>query len=116
MKMDSKKMARALKERLNQSNRIFHFDSKQDTLRIENTDTQKGITVEIPKIVANWENFQEKAIDEVVYYVEEALKVMGEHHSLQGQEKHIFPVIRSTSFPEKTESGIKFLFCGDDRT
>jgi len=114
MKMDSKKMAKAIKERLDQSKRSFQYDSKQDTLRIENTDTNKGITIELPKIVANWENFQDKAIDEVVYYVEEALKVMGEQHSLQGKEKHIFPVVRSTSFPAESESGNKFLF--DDHT
>lgn len=114
MKMDSKKMVKALQERLDQSKRSFQYDSKQDTLRIVNTDTKKGITVEISKIVANWENVQDKAIDEVVYYVEEALKVMGEQHSLQGKEKHIFPVVRSTSFPDESESGNKFLF--DDHT
>ena len=61
-------------------------------------------------MLANYENVQEKAIDEITYYVEEALNVMGEEHSMEGKEKFIFPVIRSTSFPMESEEGNPFLF------
>lgn len=114
MKMDSKKLKNILKERLADENRTFTFDSKKDTLRIENTKTNKGITVELPPVLANYENIQEKAIDEIIYYVDEALNVMGEEHSMEGKEKFIFPVIRSTSFPMEAEEGNPFLF--DDHT
>lgn len=110
MKMDSTKLKNILQERLKGDNRTFKFDSKQDTLRVENVKTGKGIAIQLAPVVANFENVQEKAIDEVTYYVEEALNVMGEVHSMQGKEKSIFPVIRSTSFPMESEEGNPFLF------
>ncbi len=109
MKMDSKKLMNLLKDRLADESRTFQFDSKQDTFRIENVKTGKGITIELPRVLANYERVQEKAIEEVVYYVEEALKVMGEEHRMEGKEKAIFPVIRSTSFPTEAEEGNPFL-------
>ncbi|WP_285765710.1 DUF1444 domain-containing protein [Peribacillus sp. SI8-4] len=110
MKMDSVKLKNILQERLQGDNRTFKFDSKQDTLRVENVKTGKGIAIQLAPVVANYENTAEKAIDEVAYYVEEALNVMGEEHSMQGKEKSIFPVIRSTSFPMESEEGNPFLF------
>ncbi|MEV5112464.1 DUF1444 domain-containing protein [Peribacillus frigoritolerans] len=110
MKMDSTKLKNILKERLKDEGRTFKFDSKQDTLRVENVKTGKGITIELPPVLANYENVQEKAIDEIIYYVEEALNVMGGEHSMEGKEKFIFPVIRSTSFPMESEDGNPFLF------
>ena len=110
MKMDSRRMAGLLEDALAASGRSFLYDKKNETIRIENTSTGKGITVELPKIVANWENVREKAVEEVVYYVEEALKVLGETHTLQGREKQIFPVIRAASFPEEASEGNRFLY------
>lgn len=109
MEMDSKKLMKLLKERLADESRTFQFDSKQDTLRIENVKTGKGITIDLPRVIANYERVQAKAIEEVAYYVEEALKVMGENHRMEGKEKSIFPVIRSTSFPTEAEEGNPFL-------
>lgn len=106
--MDSKKLRRILEERLQQENRSFMFDREKDELRIENKESGKGITVSLPGIVAKWHEKKEKAIDEVVYYVEEALAVMGATHSLSDQEKNIFPVIRSTSFPKEATEGVPF--------
>jgi uncharacterized protein YtpQ (UPF0354 family) len=110
MKMDSKKLTKLLREQLATDSRTFQFDSKQDTLRIENTKTGKGITIDLPRVLANYERVQEKAIEEITYYVEEALNVMGEEHKMEGKEKSIFPVIRSTSFPAEAEEGNPFLF------
>jgi uncharacterized protein YtpQ (UPF0354 family) len=110
MRMDSKQLVKQLQERLKKESRTFQFDSKQDTLRIENVKTGKGITVELSKVLANYEQVQEKAIEEIVYYVEEALNVMGGEHRIEGKEKAIFPVIRATSFPTEAEEGNPFLF------
>jgi len=108
--MNSKKLTNLLKERLADESRTFQFNSQQDTLRIENVKTGKGITIELPRVIANYELVQEKAVEEVAYYVEEALQVMGEQHRMAGKEKSIFPVIRSTSFPTEAEEGNSFLF------
>lgn len=112
--MDSKKLRRMLEDRLKQDKRIFSFDREKDELRIENTETKKGITLSLPGIVAKWNEQKEKAIDEVVYYVEEALAVMGKSHTLAKAEKKIFPVIRSASFPKEAAEGVPFF--SDDHT
>ncbi|GLY10303.1 DUF1444 domain-containing protein [Pseudobacillus badius] len=106
--MDSKKLRRILEERLKQSHRSFTFDRERDELRIENEQSGKGITISLPGIVAKWHEKKEKAIDEVIYYAEEALSVMGADHSLSAQEKNIFPVIRSTSFPKEAAEEVPF--------
>lgn len=49
-------------------------------------------------------------VDEVVYHVREVLTTMHEEMQLTGQEKNIYPVIRSTSFPEETKSGKTLIF------
>ncbi|WP_057761317.1 DUF1444 domain-containing protein [Cytobacillus praedii] len=110
MKMDSIKMKKELEKRLTNSNRSFSFNKKKDELRIEHKQTGKGITISLPGIIAKWELQREKAIDEVVYYVEEGLQAMEGDIQLSGQEKNIFPVIRSTSFPSESEEGVSFLF------
>ncbi|MGD6855602.1 DUF1444 domain-containing protein [Bacillus infantis] len=110
MKMDSRKMKDELTKRLDADNRSFEFDKKKDTLRIENKGTGKGITISLPGIIAKWQEQKDKAIEEVAYYVEEGLRAMSGESGLEGHEKNIFPVIRSTSFPQESEEGILFLF------
>ncbi|MBW8349307.1 DUF1444 domain-containing protein [Bacillus sp. IITD106] len=112
--MDEKKLRRELEKRLEKQGRSFKYDREKESLRIENEETGKGIDVALPGIVAKWHEHKEKAIDEVVYYVEEALEVMGKEQSLMGSEKKIYPVIRSTSFPVETSDGIPFMT--DDHT
>lgn len=108
-KMDEKKMRRELEQRLADPNRTFHYDREKETLRIENKETGKGIDVALSPLVAKWYDQKEKAIEEVVYYVVEALNVMGKDPSIAGREKQIYPVIRSTSFPTEAEEGVPFL-------
>ncbi|WP_041090947.1 DUF1444 domain-containing protein [Jeotgalibacillus soli] len=112
--MDSIKMKRLLEERLSAPNRKISYDKKKDQLRFENSDTGKGIEVSVPSIIGKWSNKKDEAIDEVVYYVEEALSVMGTETVVEAPEKQVFPVIRSTSFPSEAQEGIPFIF--DDHT
>lgn len=110
MKMDSLKMKKQLEVRLAKDNRKISYDREQDQLRIEITSSGKGITVSLAGIVAKWYTEKEKAIDEVVYYVEEGLRAMEDSVQLTDHEKKIYPVIRSTSFPIEAEEGAPFLF------
>ncbi|WP_284036172.1 DUF1444 domain-containing protein [Neobacillus sp. 114] len=109
MKMDSKKMKRELESRLDKEDRVVTYDRDKDQLRIESKRTGKGITVALAGIVAKWHDEKDKAIDEVVYYVEEGLRAMEETIQLTDHEKKIFPVIRSSSFPKEAEEGVPFL-------
>lgn len=108
--MDSKKMRKELEQRLMHPDRNFIFDREKDQLRIENKQTGSGITVSLPGIIAKWNEQKEKAIEETVYYVEEGLNAMKGEATFSGQERNIFPVIRSTSFPEEAEEGVPFFF------
>lgn len=106
MKMNSKKMKDELMKRLDRPEWAFHHDPEKDTLRVENKETKKGITVALPGIIAKWEMKKEKAIEEIVYYVEEALLAM---HKEEAETTRIFPVIRSASFPAEQEEGNPFV-------
>ena len=114
MKMDTGKMRRELETRLKQANRTITYDREKETLRIENVSTEKGIEVSLNSAIAKWHEQGDKAIEEVVYYVREALEVMGRDPSITGKETKIFPVIRSTSFPKESTEGKRFLT--DDHT
>jgi len=107
--MDTKKMKRELERRLQKENRAIHYDREKETIRFENLETGKGITVSLSNVVSKWHEEQDKAIDEVVYYVEEALGVMGTEQKISGNERKIFPVIRSTSFPLESTEGNHFI-------
>jgi uncharacterized protein YtpQ (UPF0354 family) len=109
MKMDSNKMKRELERRLQGPNRSITYNREKDELKVVNIRTGKGITVQLAGIVAKWQQQKDQAIDEVVYYIDEGLKVMGTENSLIGKDKNIFPVIRSTSFPTETGEGVQFL-------
>lgn len=109
MKMTERRMNEELQSRLQAEGRTFTYDREKENLRIENEKTGRGIDIALPGIVAKWHEQKEKAIEEVVYYVEEALKVMGMEQFAAGQEKQIYPVIRSTSFPLESEEGNPFL-------
>lgn len=111
MSMTSIKMKRLLEKRLANENYQTSFNHNNDQFRIEWKDSKKGITIELPKLIAKYNERGDEAIDNIVKDIEEALMLMGEQHSLKGMEKQIFPVIRSTSFP--IESGGKKLVTTD---
>lgn len=109
MKMTSKKMKELLCERLKNGERTFLYDVEKEELRVENTQTNKGITISLPAIVSKAEASLENTLEETVYYITEALAVMGNEQVLTGQETKIYPIIRSTSFPKKDKDGKKFV-------
>ncbi|MFC3883266.1 DUF1444 domain-containing protein [Bacillus songklensis] len=108
--MTSQKMRKLLEERLANEDWSLSYNRKQDTLRVEHKETKKGTTVSLPGLIAKWEEKKEAALDEMIYYITEALNVMHDEQELQGKQKHIYPVIRSTSFPTKTAEDIELVY------
>src|SRR5690625_7925511 len=104
MAMNSMKMKRILEDRLASPNFRTSFNRDNDVFRIEWKETKKGINVKLPQIIAKYNERGQVAIDELVDHLEEALTIMNKEHELSGMEKNIYPVIRSTSFPVKTNS------------
>ncbi len=111
--MDTKTLKKQLQDRLQSSERLITYDREKETLRIERKDTKKGMTVALPPIVSKWKENNKTIIDEVVYYVEEALNAMGEEKPNK-HEQNIFPVIRSTSFATESPDDIPLIT--DDHT
>ncbi|MFE7063968.1 DUF1444 domain-containing protein [Sutcliffiella sp. NPDC057660] len=99
-KMTVQKIRRMLEDKLSNPNWTFTYDREQESLRVEDKETKKGINVSLQGVLAKYEqNDDQKAIEEYVYYVKEALTSMRVPIQLNGAERHIYPVIRSTSFP-----------------
>src|SRR5690625_3050849 len=109
MTMNSMKMKRILEDRLANPKFRTSFNRDNDVFRIEWKDTKQGINVKLPNIIAKYNERGQIAIDEIVDHIEEALTIMNQKHELTGMEKHIYPVIRSTSFPVETNSGKKLV-------
>lgn len=110
MKMTSKKMKEILEARLNNPDWSIYFNAKEDTFRVTDKQLNKGVTVSLPGIISKWEVQKDDVIDEVVYYIEESLLALKKDDGLYGQEKKVFPVIRSTSFATKSQDGIKLFY------
>ncbi|WML46409.1 DUF1444 domain-containing protein [Neobacillus sp. PS3-40] len=108
--MNSIIMKQELEARLANADRVISYNRDKDQLRIESKGTRKGITVSLSGIIAKWHIEKEKAIEEVVYYVEEGLHAMENPLQIKDYEKKIYPVIRSTSFPTEATEGTPFLF------
>ena len=98
-----------LKARLKQLDVEFKFDREEETLRIVRIDNHKGVTIKLNAIVAKYEEQKEKIIDEICYYVEEAIAQMGDEVINNVEDIQIMPVIRATSFDKETKEGHAFV-------
>ena len=104
--MSTMKLKRALEEALQNPNRTIMFDREKEEMRIENSDTKKGVTVALGGVLAKFEGNIQKAAEETVYYVNEALLAFDGTGNKEEKEKRIFPVIRAASFPKEAEEGV----------
>lgn len=109
MKMTSNKMKQILKERLAEYDYHTSFNRDKDTLRVEWKDTKQGVTITLPDVVGKYKEKGEQAVDELMEYITESLRIMKNDYELTGMEKSIYPVIRSTSFPTETNAGTRLV-------
>lgn len=109
MKMTNMKMKKKLEKRLQDEAFRTSYNRDNNVFRIEWKESKEGISVRLPQLVAKYNERGEAAVDELVDHLHEALKIMNEQHQLSGMEKHIFPVIRSTSFPTEKKDGTQLL-------
>lgn len=108
--IDTIQLKNLLKKKLANKERKIIYNKKEDKLRVEDINTGKGITLSLPGVMGRYEKDKEAAIDEVVYYIDEALNAMAVSEQLKGNETRIFPVIRSTSFPTEKNDGTKLVY------
>lgn len=86
----------------------YKFDREKEELRVERTDNKQGITIALSKALNKAKN-DDKIIDEIVYYIDETLSRMGDE-KIDVETATIYPVVRATSFPQKTKSGDAFIY------
>ncbi|NGP44206.1 DUF1444 domain-containing protein [Bacillaceae bacterium SIJ1] len=103
-------MRKKLEQALADPDIQFQFDREKDTLRIEWSSTKKGLDLAISPLIAKYEEREERAVDEIVFHIQETMKAMKETQSLHGKERYVFPVIRSTSFPIETKEGQALIY------
>ena len=109
MKMTVQKLRKILEKKLAGEDRKITYNREKEQLRIEDTTLNTGVNISLSPVVGKYKQSGEKAIAQVIYYVEETFSAMKSGVGLTGREKKIFPVIRSTSFPTSTETGGKML-------
>ncbi|XKG87039.1 DUF1444 domain-containing protein [Sutcliffiella horikoshii] len=98
--MTVQKIKQLIEEKLAHPNWVFTYDREKESLRVEDKETKKGISISLQGVLSKYEQSNDlSAIEEYVYYVKEALTSMKMPVKLNGAERHIYPVIRSTSFP-----------------
>lgn len=89
-------------------NDISHrFDRENEELRVERTDNGQGITIALSKALNKAKN-DDKIIDELVYYIDESISRMGQEE-IDAETAKIYPVVRATSFPDKSKAGNNFI-------
>lgn len=98
-----------LKDRLSKLEVKFTFNREDETLRISRVDNGKGVTVKIATIVAKYKEQKENIVDEIVYYVEEAIEQMKGEGLSEVNSAQIMPVLRSPSFDKKDKDGNAFV-------
>lgn len=110
--MNMQQFRKEIETRLAGEGRSLIYDHKEATLRIEDNELKKGVTLALKPLLAKWERKDFAGIDEALRYVEVGLAAMKQTPALQGNEKKIFPVIRATSFPTETKVGDALLYDG----
>lgn len=108
--LKSHELVDRLKEQLGIDRFEYHFDSEKDDLRIDHIKLKQGMTLHLSDILAKYETMKEKAISEVVYTIEQTFEAMEKEANEEIYElANVFPIIRSTSFPLKSNEGSPFI-------
>lgn len=108
--MKSYELLDILKERLPSKQFKWQFDKETDRVRLDHIGLNKGMEISLSDIMAKYEVKKGQAIEEVVHTIDATFRAMEVEQAEGFQGKSlIYPVIRSTSFPEKTSEGHRFV-------
>lgn len=103
-------MKREIEAHLTDDNWVTSFDREQGSLRVVDKRVNKGVTIQLSNLEAKFNENKEKALKETVDSIKEGLRLLTTKVQINGNEKNIFPVIRSTSFPTEMEDGRKLIY------
>lgn len=100
---------REIEANLNNEHWVSSYDPNSESLKIIDKRFNKGVTIQLSLLTKKFKEDKEKALTDIMHYITEGLGLLSKKIRLQGNEKNIFPVIRSTSFPIETEDGRKLI-------
>lgn len=108
--MKSAELFTILKERVANDQLSWTLDRQKDIANVRHKKLGKGMTISLPQVINRFETKGDSAIEEIAYTISETFQAMERESAgeLPG-EQHIYPVIRSTSFPEESREGHRFL-------
>lgn len=103
-------LIRLFKTKMTEEIYIYDYNRETNKLRLTHKQLGKGMDISIPPILAKYETKKEEAINEVVYTIQETFSAM--EKEMAGEidpTLAVYPVIRSTSFPLKSNEGNRFV-------
>lgn len=102
----------ALKQKIEMADQLdWDYNRKEERVKITHREWHQGLTLGISEISAKITARGVEALDEVVYIINETFRSMARERAegFNGEEAVVLPVIRSTSFPEKSKEGHRFI-------
>jgi uncharacterized protein YtpQ (UPF0354 family) len=108
--MKPTELVQLLKERMPSDQLEWRYDRENNNLHIRHKTVGKGMTLAVPQVINRYEAKGESALQEIVYTITETFDAM--EKELKGELKsseHIYPIIRSTSFPTESKEGHRFI-------
>ncbi len=108
--MNTSQLVTTLQQRLGEERFTWDYNREEERLRLEHTTLHRGLEIALSPIVGKYKQEGDRAIEEVVYTIDETFKAM-EKEDKEGLhlEAPIYPVIRSTSFPKESAAGVPFI-------
>lgn len=99
-----------LKEQLPETDYVYSYNRETNILKLTHQRVGRAIEVALGPVIAKYGQKQQAAIDEVVYMIRETFDAMEKEQQTEDYVNPvIYPVIRATSFPTKSKSGIPFI-------
>ncbi|MDG5787042.1 DUF1444 family protein [Evansella sp. AB-P1] len=101
---------REIENKITNKNWVTSYDRNNETLRIVDRRFDRGVTIQLTPLKEKIKENKEKALDETFQSITEGLNLLQTPMNLNGNEKNIFPVIRSKSFPIETSDDRKLIY------
>jgi len=106
----SEQLVVELKKRLGEEVFEWHYDNETDKLRLEHKQLGKGMDLFLSTILTKYAQKKDAAIEEVVYTIEQTFNAMHKEQAEGfGDLSLVYPVVRATSFPLKSNEGHSFI-------
>ncbi|WP_025028769.1 DUF1444 family protein [Caldalkalibacillus mannanilyticus] len=113
--MNNQQLKKQLEEQFIAKGWGYSWDHKKETFSVEATSHQQPFEISLPKLqqkVQEGQESVEKVIQQLLGQMESVFDSMERRKdlTLEGKEREVFPVMRSTSFPTESRTGKKLVY------